>query len=386
MAMSLRNVLSKGMAQLQDVRLGHPDQVIWFGGGLGDELLCTAVARELTRRGTKKIVMFSKYAAIYERNPDVAAAYDYGLTIARRKHWGFPTIVPHYAVYDPVTDRDVNSPAHFITTMCRSAGLSGEIELRPYFYPSPDELEKGRIHPMQAVIHSSGLDLMRNKQWSAERYQAVADRLKSELHWIQLGLADDPPIAGALDLRGRTTLRETAAILANSRVLVAEAGFLMHMARAVETRAVIVYGGREVPAISGYGANENIVGRTVCSPCWQRARCDFGHECMRIIGVDDVVAAIQRQLTLEGTPCPWMWCSSRHPWRQLHERGNFRHHLLLQQLCAAAGNIASSRCTTCSCRYSVGGRGDRQCLDGQHGGDRAELLAGGCPRSFACGS
>lgn len=301
--MSLRNEISRRAGQLQHYWMGRPEHVIFFGAGLGDDLLCTAVAHELKKRGAGKIVMFSKYPSLFEENTDVAAVHNLGYaSVGRRRHWGYSVIVPHYARYDAPADRDINLHAHFIETMCRMAGITGKIELRPYIQLRPQEMEKGRLDPSQAVIHSAGLALMKNKQWFPERYQAVADDLRQDVRWIQLGLAEDPPISGALDLRGRTTLRETAAILANSRVFLGEAGFLMHLARAVETRAVIVYGGREDPMVSGYSLNENMVGRTLCSPCWQRTRCDYGHECLQIIGVDDVVAAVRRQLGREGTP------------------------------------------------------------------------------------
>ena len=211
--------------------------------------------------------------------------------------------IPQYARYDVATDRDVTPPGHFTETMCRVAGIKGEIEVRPYLYLHSREREKGRLYPSQAVIHSAGLAAMKNKQWPTARYQVVADDLQNEVRWIQLGLAEDPPIIGALDLRGRTTLRETAAILANSKVFVGEAGFLMHLARAVETRAVIVYGGREDPKVSGYRANENIVGRTICSPCWQRTRFGItGTSACASSNPDQVAAAIRRQLEREGSP------------------------------------------------------------------------------------
>jgi hypothetical protein len=247
--------------------------------------------------------MFSKHSSLFEQNPDVTAVYDMGQqTIGRLGHWGYRVSVPQYASYDPLTDRDINFPAHFIETMCRIATITGEIELRPYLFLSPSEKGKGRLHPKQAVIQSAGRASMRNKQWLPERYQAVVDALRDEVHWIQLGMANDPFMAGAVDLRGRTSLRESAAIIANSEVYVGEAGFLMHMARATDTRSVIVYGGREEPAISGYRVNENIVGKTICSPCWQRTRCDYGHECMVIIEPAEVIAAIKRQLELAGSP------------------------------------------------------------------------------------
>lgn len=301
--MSLKNEISRRVAQIQYLWIGRPDQAIFFCGGIGDDLLCTAVARELKKRGAGKIVMFSKYASLFEGNTDIAAVHNLGYaSIGRLRNWGYSVIIPQYATYDATTDRDLNFHAHFIETMCRMAGITGKIELRPYIHLHPEEMKKGRLDPSQAVIHSAGLALMKNKQWFPERYQTVADGLRQDVRWIQLGLAEDPPISGALDLRGRTTLRETAAILANSRIFLGEAGFLMHLARAVETRSVIVYGGREDPAVSGYRVNENMVGRTICSPCWQRTRCDYGHECMRMIEPNEVIVAVRRQLKREGTP------------------------------------------------------------------------------------
>jgi len=315
--MSLRDEISRRLAQFQHLRMGCPEHAIFFGAGLGDDLLCATVARELKQRGARRIVMFSQYASLFEGNPDVAAVYDYRYpTVGRLRHWGYSCIVPQYARYDAATDRDVTPRAHFLEIMCRQAGMLGEIELRPYFYLTAAEKEKGRLAPAQAVIHSAGRAAMKNKQWAPERYQAVAEALKEKVTWIQLGTANDPPINGAIDLRGRTTLRESAAIVANARVLLGEAGFLMHLARAVETRAVIVYGGREDPAVSGYRAHENIVGRTPCSPCWQRTRCDFGHECMRMISVEEVAAAVQQQIDRYGTPLETERASLDGPMRE----------------------------------------------------------------------
>jgi ADP-heptose:LPS heptosyltransferase len=301
--MSARNVLSRAVAGMQHAWMGRPEQVLYFGCGLGDDVLCTSLAHELKKRGAKRIVVFSRFPGLFENSPDVAAVYPYGYpTLGRFRQWGYPQTIPRYGYYDPATDRDVTAPAHFIETMCRYVRLTGPIDLRTYLYLRPEEKQKGRLFPAQGVIHSAGLAAMRNKQWAPERYQAVADDLRDELRWVQLGMPEDPPIAGALDLRGKTTPRESAAIVANSKVLLGEAGFLMHLARAVDTRAVIVYGGREDAKISGYGANENIIGRTVCSPCWQRTRCDFEHECMRMIEPAEVASAVRRQLAREGTP------------------------------------------------------------------------------------
>jgi hypothetical protein len=301
----MKDRLSRWVAAGQYAWLGRPGAVLYFGCGLGDDVLMTGLAHEIKKRGAKRIVVFSRYPSLFQESLDVAAVYPYRYpTVARLQHWGYPCAIPQYGHYDPVTDRDISPPVHYIETMCRLAGLTGPIDLRPYMYLRAQEKEKGLLFPAQAVIHSAGRAAMRNKQWPPERYQAVADELKNDVRWVQLGMAEDPPIAGALDLRGRTTLRESAAILANAKVFLGEAGFLMHLARAVETPAVIVYGGREDPSVSGYGANENVVGRTICSPCWQRTRCDFGHECMQMIEPGLVAEALHRQIEREDLPLP----------------------------------------------------------------------------------
>ena len=301
--MSLRNEISKRVAQFEHWKMGRPEQVIHFGAGIGDDLLCTAVAREMKKRGMGRIVMFSQHPSLFEENRDIGAVYPLGAaTAGRRRHWAYGIVVPQYSINDPAHDRDLFRNEHLIATMCRLAGMTGSVDLRAYLTLRPAEKAAGKRFENQIAIQSGGLGQMKNKDWLPERYQAVADALADRFRLIQLGMAMDPPIRGALDLRGKATLRESAAILASSRVFIGQVGFLMHLSRAVECRSVIVYGGRETPLVSGYGANENIVGPTACAPCWQRNRCDYGHECMTMIEPDAVLAAVHRQLERTGAP------------------------------------------------------------------------------------
>ena len=192
-----------------------------------------------------------------------------------------------------------------LLTMCRVAGISGEVALRPYLFLRPSELAKGRLFEKQIVIQSSGLGAnipMMNKEWFPDRFQAVASRLQSQGRLIQLGTPSDPPLQGALDLRGENFPREATAILANALVFVGQVGFLMHLARAVDCRSAIVYGGRETPATTGYLANKNLIGLTPCSPCWEVNKCDHDRECMKMISAETVVNAAKEQIDLQGQP------------------------------------------------------------------------------------
>jgi ADP-heptose:LPS heptosyltransferase len=194
---------------------------------------------------------------------------------------------------------------NYLAWPCRLAGITGKVALRPYIFLRPAELAAGRHFDRQIVIQSSGLAAntpMKNKEWYPERFQEVAKLLQGNASLIQLGSRLDPQLIGALDLRDKTSLRQAAAILANSLVFVGQVGFLMHLARAVECRSTIVYGGRETPATTGYIANKNLIGVTPCSPCWEENKCDYDRECMKMIGVEPVVGAAIEQIEKYGSP------------------------------------------------------------------------------------
>jgi ADP-heptose:LPS heptosyltransferase len=199
-----------------------------------------------------------------------------------------------------------NPNQHVIAEVCASAGIAGEISLRPYVMLSSDERARGNrsVRP-QVAIQSSNLGArygMRNKQWYPDRFQTVVNSLGAEFDFVQLGFVGDPPLQGCLDLRGRTTLREAAGVLAGSRLFIGLEGGLMHLARAVDCRSVIIFGGHTRPDQIGYLANENLGWSGQCSPCWLENECDFDRTCMREISAEAVIEAARRQLALMGEP------------------------------------------------------------------------------------
>ena len=283
--------------------LPPPRVLIHFGEAAGDDLLCSTIARELARRGDTPVWMMSKHAELFSANTDVALTVPSDERLVHAvQDVGGRFVVPVYTQHDWEADRgDRPIPAeHILAIMCRLAGVTGPIELRPYLMLRPDELQFGRFVDRQIAIHTSGAGArhpMANKDWPAGRFQAVVDALKDQNNFVQLGTLSDPPLKGVLDLRGKTTLRQAAAILRQSQLFIGLVGFLMHLNRAVDRRSVIVYGGRELPWQSGYVCNKNLVGRPACSPCWQWNRCESDRICLTQITVDEVVDAVRTQLT-----------------------------------------------------------------------------------------
>lgn len=278
-------------------RHGRPHHVFYFYGGIGDQLLCSAVAREIHRRRPRNVWLLTPVPELFTANADLhAVPFDLALVPWARLS-GSRVRRMFYQDYVAGQDQDAPLPEPIIAALCRRAGLEGEIMLRPYLPAIASAPLPCRNRP-RIAFQSSCLTArypIANKQWPVERMQAVADALAPHAELIQLGTPQDPALRGTLDRRGGTLL-DAARELASCNLLVGLVGFLMHLARAVECPAVIVYGGREPPELTGYAVNTNLASRPACSPCWQYSRCDYDRKCLTDIAPVRVIEAAQAML------------------------------------------------------------------------------------------
>jgi hypothetical protein len=293
----------------------RPELLLYFGFALGDDLLSTAVLRELKRRGRDRTMIVSDHPALFVGNGDAAdvrppwrrySRDGSTVNICRRfvRLWGGEFTRLEYA---PLAGFDRSTPPtrHIIAEMCARARITGSVALRPYLHLTEAETAAAAWARGCIAIQSSGLAARHpigNKQWYPDRFQRVVEELRREVEFVQLGGRDDPVLDCVRDLRGETTVREAAAILHHARLYVGPVGFPMHLARAVECPSVIVYGGREAPWQSGYDCNFNLYSATPCAPCWRWNTCDFERMCMQQIGVEDVVNAIRQMLQRPRNP------------------------------------------------------------------------------------
>jgi hypothetical protein len=280
-----------------------PSVALLFGLTPGDDLLCTAVLRELRKRGARSLLMMSNYPDIFKGNDDATYVIPVG-----SEYYGNPRIerfqrfvkiwrrsfrrLEEYARFDFSTDQSVPPSRHIIAELCAGAGITGSVSVKPTLLLSSTEKEFGAWASGRIVIQSSGLGArypMLNKQWYPERFQMVVDSLCDEFEFVQLGSEGDPRLTHVKDLRGATSIRESAGILYHAQLYIGNVGFLMHLARAVDCPSVIIFGGREAPWQSGYACNVNLYTPVPCAPCWRWNTCEFDRKCMREITPDDVV-------------------------------------------------------------------------------------------------
>ena len=161
---------------------------------------------------------------------------------------------------------------------------------------------EGRLWIALAPASGNGLapgEPLAGSAWEPERYALLANAL-SQRHGAQVilvGTAEGRPHVeetmldlgvGVVDFSAEPDLRVTAAILARCDFLIAADGPLLHLAAAVGTRAVGLYGPTQGRVLGPYGSDQRIVQAIA-----QTAADDADPAVMSRIRVDDVLAALE---------------------------------------------------------------------------------------------
>ena len=288
-------------------RVGLPGAATYFPlGGLGDDLLTTALIEPLAEQTGRPIWVLSNHPELFDGMVKVAAVLPpTPETADRLGALGVRVVRTLYTQNLDGGSRHASPPEHILATIARKAKLTGEFTMHPRMILRDEEKNAASFARNAIVMQSSGMGArfpIPNKEWDPNRFAEVAATLAPRHTVIQIGSPSDPAIPAARDLRGQTTVRQMAAILSHARLFVGLVGFPMHVARAVDCPAVIVYGGREAPWQSGYSANLNLYNPVACAPCWLVDRCDHNHQCMRDISVAEVTTAIATKLEQPRAP------------------------------------------------------------------------------------
>ena len=159
---------------------------------------------------------------------------------------------------------------------------------------------------------------MRWKQWPLDRYRAMVEQLLDEQPGTHVMLFGAPgelqmieDLAQGLGARvsiaaGKTTIKQVAALIERCNLLVCNDSGLMHMAVAVGTPAVAIYGPTDIHRTRPVGQSHTVIRHALpCSPCFrlegdEAVKACPHHDCLMKIAPDEVHAAVVR-LTRAGT-------------------------------------------------------------------------------------
>ena len=150
----------------------------------------------------------------------------------------------------------------------------------------------------------------RAKRWPAERYAEMNDKLQTEMDVnvllvgskAEMDVSDEviklclrPPV----NLTGATDLAEAVAILSEIDLLISNDMGLAHIAPAVGTRTIAIFGPTNSETTRPFSYHAQVIRKEVeCSPCMLRD-CPIDHRCMTRISVDEVFEAAKLRLADE---------------------------------------------------------------------------------------
>ena len=140
------------------------------------------------------------------------------------------------------------------------------------------------------------------KNWPSAYWQLIINEYKENFTIIQIGDENEPHLENVIRWAGTLSLRESCAILEKASFHLGIVSFLMHVAHALNTKSIIIYGGRETPQNSGYEENINLTNPIECSPCWIHTTegdiCPYDNKCMKEISPATVLEEIRKFICL----------------------------------------------------------------------------------------
>jgi heptosyltransferase-2 len=189
-----------------------------------------------------------------------------------------------------------------------------EAHTTPTHTPLQRRGDGGEVSKPVIAVHAGSGGYSTARRWDAEKFAAVADTL-TERHGAQIVLVggrgdDSAAVAAAMrqharDLTGATSLHQLAALLAHCQLFIGADSGVMHIAAAVGTPVVAIFGPSNAAAWSPWmpdGTAVVVRSAPECSPCSYvgtgvglRNGCP-ARTCMRMVAVREVVKSAEDTL------------------------------------------------------------------------------------------
>ncbi len=325
---------------MSDPRFPYRNILVIKPGAVGDMLQMTPLFRALKRHGpssrTTLIVGSGSTASLFRNDPAVDAVivydragasllalwnelrkerFDLVLNFQRSnlRTWvlasaAFPCRV---LVYRRARNRTVHAVVNYLETLAPLGIPADDMALKL----SLDEESRsfaGDLFRSQGLADGPVIALNPGathavNRWPTRLFAALADRIQRDLgaHALVVGGPDDIALAEEIisqcetrpfSLAGRSTLLQLGAVLERCAALVSGDTGPMHLATAVGTPVIALFGAADPARTGPVGAGHRIIRAKdlACAPCRSRTCSNrVPLECMEKIGVDEVLAAVE---------------------------------------------------------------------------------------------
>jgi heptosyltransferase-2 len=237
-----------------------------------------------------------------------------GVAAGIRERVGFASSAGHaFYTVTMATPAGTHHAARLLSLGTRDPSGGPPSALRPHLYPGAAERAQVDAVLGNAAFNEPLIALAPGSIWATKRWPYYADlahELTASGRIVVVGSDTDRPLAAeivaathgqAIDATGRLSLLASAELIGRSALLVSNDSAPLHLASAMNTPTIAVFG----PTVPEFGfgplaERSRIAGRThlTCRPCDKHGpqRCPLGHwRCMREITAD-TVAQLARAL------------------------------------------------------------------------------------------
>jgi heptosyltransferase II len=233
-----------------------------------------------------------------------------------RERWGYRasarTLMLTRAA--PRPKRPIHQTEYYLA-LVRGLGIDAEAATGPVLRASVAArtqadavLAKAGVDPSAAiVVFAPGAAYGHAKRWPPERVaQVIAALARDNVTAVLVGAREDretgraiestlPPGTAAVNLIGRTSLRELVGITARCAAFVSNDSGAMHVAAALGVPLTAIFGPTDERATAPAGAADVILRDVFCRPCMLR-ECPIDHRCMKRIDAESVLHSVTTHL------------------------------------------------------------------------------------------
>lgn len=269
--------------------------LLYYNSGLGDSLLVAAVAREVKKKYGNKIEVTVNCVPkeLLRNNPYIDQMSNRYDGIDLNYHFGKLRSTQHFNtnLLDIMCSKiGIKKPTHTVDLFLNNEELKGA-----------EEAVKHLKHPLITIQTTSGNFDAQRKWWPQKYWEELVNKLKHMgATVIQLGSREDIILPGVINFVDKLSIRESAAIISLSNLHIGIVSSLMHIAEAVETKSIILFGGFERYAAHDYKYIIPIESNIECSPCGiintNMEPCPINNKCMNEIKPATVFQLVYEQL------------------------------------------------------------------------------------------
>lgn len=231
-----------------------------------------------------------------------------------KRRMGYNSHARRFLLTDPVPLPEKVEHQHLVLTykmLLQPLGIPVSSSL-PRLFLSEKEREEARDLLARHGVASDNIVVGINpgaaygsaKCWLPERFREVTDKLLRDERIVLVYFGDQAsrPVvnqicqgfsARVVNLAGLTSLRELASLLSLCKVLLTNDSGPMHIAAALMTPVVALFGSTSEAVTGPYQRGVVIHKHVACSPCYRRT-CPIDFRCMKEIGVEEVYAQVVR--------------------------------------------------------------------------------------------